>query len=157
MYTVHSRARICRPFKEPRNRFPAWRVGTQPYLSYRPARLHRLEKSIPRNRFLDSIIVYKYGLCSVRQKAFARSRFHERTISLRFLNIILRVIRLEVYVCLHYKPVSNHFCTRGRGRWPWIARRKTLKTFVPIKSQNSASELILLDKPWPATHVELAG
>ncbi len=27
LYTV-CRARICKPFKEPRNRFPAWRVGT---------------------------------------------------------------------------------------------------------------------------------
>ncbi len=33
-------------------------------LSYRPARLvHRLAKSIPRNRFLGSINVNKYGLC----------------------------------------------------------------------------------------------
>jgi hypothetical protein len=30
--------------------------------SYRPARLHRLAKSIPRNRCLGSINVYKYGL-----------------------------------------------------------------------------------------------
>ncbi len=37
-----NRARICRPFKEPR--------------------LHRLAESIPRNRFLGSINVYKYGL-----------------------------------------------------------------------------------------------
>ncbi len=34
----------------------------QPYLSYRPARLPRLAKSIPRLRFLVSIKVYKYGL-----------------------------------------------------------------------------------------------
>jgi hypothetical protein len=34
----------------------------QPYLSYRPARLHRLAESMPRNRFLGSINVYKYGL-----------------------------------------------------------------------------------------------
>ncbi len=34
----------------------------QSYFSYRPARLHRLAKSIPRNRFLGSINVYKYGL-----------------------------------------------------------------------------------------------
>jgi hypothetical protein len=34
----------------------------QPYLSYRPDKLHRLAKSIPRNRFLGSINVYKYGL-----------------------------------------------------------------------------------------------
>ncbi len=34
----------------------------QPYFSYRPARLHRLAKSVPRNRVLGSINVYKYGL-----------------------------------------------------------------------------------------------
>jgi hypothetical protein len=33
----------------------------QPYLAYRPARLHRMAESIPRNRFLGSINVYKYG------------------------------------------------------------------------------------------------
>ncbi len=56
------RARICRSFKETRHRFSAWRAGTKPYLSYWPARLNRLAKSIPRYRFLGSINVYKYGL-----------------------------------------------------------------------------------------------
>ncbi len=51
---------IWRPFKEPRNRVPACLAGTQPYMSYWPARLHRLAKSIPQNRFLGFIIVYKY-------------------------------------------------------------------------------------------------
>jgi hypothetical protein len=45
-----------------RYRLSAWPAGTKPYLSYWPARLHRLAKSIPRNRFLGSINVYKYGL-----------------------------------------------------------------------------------------------
>ncbi len=45
-----------------RYRFSAWRAGTKPYLSYWPARLHRLAKSIPRYRFLGSLNVYKYGL-----------------------------------------------------------------------------------------------
>ncbi len=54
-------ARICISFKETRHRFSAWRAGTKPYLSYWPARLHRLAKSIPRYRFLGSINVYKYG------------------------------------------------------------------------------------------------
>ncbi len=40
-----TRARICRPFKEPRNRLPASRVGKKPY--YWPTRLHRLAESIP--------------------------------------------------------------------------------------------------------------
>ncbi len=42
-----------------------------PFLSYRPARLHRLVESIPRNRFLSSLNVYKYGLsCTVWWKPF---------------------------------------------------------------------------------------
>jgi hypothetical protein len=32
-------------------------------LSYRPARLHRLEELMPWNRFLGSINVQKYRLC----------------------------------------------------------------------------------------------
>ncbi len=36
----------------------------QPYLSYRPAMLQRLAESNPRNRFLVSLNVYKYGLRS---------------------------------------------------------------------------------------------
>ncbi len=41
------RARICRSFKEPRNRFLAWRAGRQAYLTHLPARLHWLAESIP--------------------------------------------------------------------------------------------------------------
>ncbi len=36
----------------------------QPYLSYRPARLHRPAESIPRNRFLGSLNVYKPAMPS---------------------------------------------------------------------------------------------
>jgi hypothetical protein len=43
-----ARARICKPFMEPRNRFPAVRAGTTTHLSYRPARLLGLAESIPR-------------------------------------------------------------------------------------------------------------
>ncbi len=45
----HTRARICKPFKEPRNRFPAWPAGSTTYLTYRPAGKHRLAESIPWN------------------------------------------------------------------------------------------------------------
>jgi hypothetical protein len=48
----------------------------QPYFSSLLARLHRLAKSIPRNRFLGSINVYKYGL---RLKAF-RTPSHGATL-----------------------------------------------------------------------------
>ncbi len=36
----------------------------QPYMSYQPARLHRLAESISWNRFLGSRNVYKFGLCT---------------------------------------------------------------------------------------------
>ncbi len=49
--------------------------------------------------------------------------------------------------CLHYKTVPNHYCSRGggvksvsRGDCEYIARRKTLKAYVPITSKNSASD-----------------
>jgi len=89
---LFSRARICKPLKEPRNQFPAWRKTNlfwrisppepvfvnllrspgidfqpggsvwQPYLTYRLARIHRLAELIPWNRFLGSLNVYKFGL-----------------------------------------------------------------------------------------------
>ncbi len=48
-----SRAWICEPFKEPKNRFQPGRPVRKPYLKYRPARLHRLAEPIPGllNRF----------------------------------------------------------------------------------------------------------
>ncbi len=56
------RARNCKTFKEPSgNRFPNGGPVRQPYMLYRPARLHRLAESIPRNRLLGSLNVYKYG------------------------------------------------------------------------------------------------
>ncbi len=47
----------------------------QPYLSYRPDKLHRLAKSIPRNRFQGSINVYIYGLC-ILYPAFPHCTMH---------------------------------------------------------------------------------
>jgi hypothetical protein len=61
-YQIRLRDGICKSFMEPRNRSQPGGPVQQPYLSYRPARLHGLAKSIPRNRFLGSINVYKYGL-----------------------------------------------------------------------------------------------
>jgi len=74
-------SRICKHFKEPGNRFPALRAGTITLFVVRPARLHRLAESIPRNRFLSSINVYKYGLCRVCPKTFvwAAEFVHKRT------------------------------------------------------------------------------
>ncbi len=61
---MSSRARICRPFKESRNRFPAWRAGTTALFVVPARQAAWLVESIPLNRFLGSINVYKYGLWS---------------------------------------------------------------------------------------------
>jgi hypothetical protein len=57
-----ARARICKPFKEPGIDSQPGQSVRQPYLLYRLARVHKLAESIPRNRFLGSINIYKYGL-----------------------------------------------------------------------------------------------
>jgi hypothetical protein len=45
----------------------------QPYFTYRPARgLHRLAKSIPWNRFLGTLNVYKFGLRGKKRKLIAK-------------------------------------------------------------------------------------
>ncbi len=49
-------ARICKPVKESRNRFPAWRAGTPSTFDVPATRLHRLAG------FLN---VYKFGLCII--------------------------------------------------------------------------------------------
>ncbi len=62
---ARTRIRICKPFKEPRSRYPASGSVRQPYLTYRPGRLHRLAESSPWNRFLGSLNVWNYGLCDL--------------------------------------------------------------------------------------------
>jgi hypothetical protein len=59
-------ARICKPFKEPRNRFPAWRDGTTTLFDIpipaRQATYSRPTDSITWNQFLGSVNVYNLGL-----------------------------------------------------------------------------------------------
>jgi hypothetical protein len=50
-----TRVRLCKPFKEPRNRFPARYDNL----------ICSLAESIPWNRFLGSLYVYKSGLCTL--------------------------------------------------------------------------------------------
>ncbi len=78
-------ARICKLFKELRNRFPAWRAGTsQPYLTYRHARLNIGW----RNRFLGSLNVYKYGLwCRKR-----RTNKYIVCVAARDLSVVLQTV-----------------------------------------------------------------
>ncbi len=61
----------------------------------------------------DTFLVHQLLL-----QPMTRSRIHERTISLRFLDIILRVLRLEVSVYNVYitNQFQNTFAQGGGGR-----------------------------------------
>ncbi len=59
--TLYPRARICKPLRSPGIDSQSGGPVRQPYLTYRPARLHRLAKSIPWNRFLGSLTFTNTG------------------------------------------------------------------------------------------------
>jgi hypothetical protein len=54
----------------------------------------------------------------------SRSRIHERTISMRFLGIILRVLRLDVSVDNVYikNQFKSNFCSREREELKSVSR-----------------------------------
>jgi hypothetical protein len=69
--------------------------------------------------FLTFFFFFKVRCSSGEISAKNRSRIHERTISLRFLSIILRVLRLEVSIynaLLQTNQFQNPFA-RGGGGW----------------------------------------
>ncbi len=74
------RGSIFRPFKD----FQPGGPVRQPYFSYRPVRLHR------RNRFLGSINVYKYGLCT--QHTMHEIYNLSRTIKCPFCELLTRQV-----------------------------------------------------------------
>ncbi len=68
-------AQIFKPFRKPRNRFPAWRAGARILFDVPArARLQRLAESISWNRFLSFLNVYKYGLWLVNGILVSYSR-----------------------------------------------------------------------------------
>jgi hypothetical protein len=127
-------SRICRPFKEPRNRFPAWRTGTTTLLAYRPARLHRLAKSIPRIRFLGSITLT--NTCSVRYSS-----------TIRHVNSNIPAIKYTQAPMLQLPSLPNQDPNSERDSiLPW-AVKSSFKTGLQISSwkcQNLAAEQLLL-------------
>jgi hypothetical protein len=61
----------------------------QPHLTYRPVRQHRLAESIPWNRFLGSLKVYKFGhvfntFCYILRETEPNSH-----VFLRFRNVLI--------------------------------------------------------------------
>jgi hypothetical protein len=68
-------AQIWKPFKEPRNRFPACWAGTTTLLFDVPGPqdfIGWLAESIPWNRFLGSLNVYKFRLCILNISVLCR-------------------------------------------------------------------------------------
>ena len=88
----------------------------------------------------NASFISSHVMCGLHYYWLSWSRIHERTISLRFLGIILRALRLEISVNNVY--ITNKFQTTFAQVNPlvevtaWIARRNN---FVPITAKNSAS------------------
>ncbi len=81
---------------------------------------------------------------------YSRSRIHERTISLRFPGIILKVLRLEVslynvYITKQFQSFFAQGVEGGKSVVEVTAKRKTLETFVAILLKNSVSGQIFKD------------
>jgi hypothetical protein len=57
-----SRARICKSLRSPGIDSQPGRPVRQPYLAYQHVRINRLAESIPWNRILGSLNVYKIGI-----------------------------------------------------------------------------------------------
>ncbi len=95
-----NRARTCRPFKKPRNRFPAYRVGTTTLFVVPARKGNWLAESIPWNRFLDSINVFKYGL-GLHLSFSAKSSFYLPAIEEGSLHLISMPMRSYAAVYRH--------------------------------------------------------
>jgi hypothetical protein len=70
------RARICKRFRSPgMPDFVAWSASMSKRVVVQAARLHRLAESIPWNRFLGSLNVYKFGhvFCGIKKYLHHRS------------------------------------------------------------------------------------
>jgi hypothetical protein len=100
----------------------------QPYLSYRPAMLHRQMESNPRNRFLVSLNVYKYGLrpFHLRKTTLLHSSLEE-SMSGPFI-FPLMVVRVSVPTAFHLVPFSTlpslkPFGERGSLLWSPLSER----------------------------------
>ncbi len=84
--------------RSPRIDSPPGGPVRQPYLTYRPAWLQRQAESVSWNRFLGSLNVYKYGLCTLQTG-------NDREYSVGNLRPAMGA-RNQVGIGLSYWPVS---------------------------------------------------
>jgi hypothetical protein len=92
----------------------------RPYLSYWPARLHSLAESIPRNQFLGSLNVYKYGLCPMILiiSGYPGPRFYALQYSAGLTLSFIYIFVLNVFIAgfsplspIRYKIKANNSAT----------------------------------------------
>ncbi len=98
----------------------------QPYLLYRPAMLHRQVESNPRNRFLVSLNVYKYGLrpFHLRNTTLLHSSLEESM----WGPFIFPLMVVSVPTAFHLVPFSTlpslkPFGERGSLLWSPLSER----------------------------------
>jgi hypothetical protein len=104
--------------KRPREPNPSyanqvWKSQSNTYI----INYHQIRPSEIGNWFVQRCWCTLEAMYLILSKSSFRNWIHVRTISLRFLGIILRVFRLVGIriQCLHYKTVSTHFWSRGVG------------------------------------------
>ncbi len=75
----------------------------QPYLLYRPVRLHRLAESIPWNLFLGSLNVYKYGLwgCGIQHTWPTDSHFTHMFLRCCYITVDSATTALQNGACTY--------------------------------------------------------
>ncbi len=114
-----SRARIYKPFKEPRIWFQPGGPVRQPYFLPRPTRLNRMTESIPRNLFLGSLNVYKYGLWVQSQAFCCLHNWNMFGIILSQLEMPQRSI-IVCFLCLFAKAdlIRTVHLLRSAVSWP---------------------------------------
>ncbi len=98
----------------------------QPYLAYLPARLHRLLESIPWNRFLGSLNVYKFGLSTVFSLSLCAMQVPASLFLLLLFQTLLRLNRV------------NNFELKSKWEkvsWTWHTKEKIFRLAIRRKSR----------------------
>jgi hypothetical protein len=142
------RARICKPFKEPRIDSQPGGPVRQPYLFYRPARLHRLAESILRSRLLGSLNVYKYGLCPQVRTAlpamFKLPKRIEAETGQGFLLLLIFII-LQLFPLPEFNQVTRPHFTLTHKLYFSLTGTAPISQKIPHLSHETLPLLFLLE------------
>jgi hypothetical protein len=125
----HLRARICKAFKEPRNRFPAWPAGTTTLFDVPPGSIGW------RNRFLGSLNTFPNSDSVLAPK---ETNLHlAKTTFLRFVVILIRFT-------INLNPPISLFLSWARiGSMPGLGLDPRIHDWVNHGSERRRFPLIL--------------